>query len=320
MSHKRRRTSKALRIALAGVVACSLLSAHGCRAIKNRRPDRKLVQARQLSLQGAELLSRDQSAAAEKLFTQAVEQCPTDERAHWGLSQTLWEAGQHQQAIQHLQEAVRLSGENPEYLVRLGEMYLQQGQTSQALAVADQLLGRLHNNAAAWKLKGDALANNRDWEAALQAYHRSLLVQPDDPKVQLAVAEIYRQMNRPHRALATLDRMVDHRPSMNIDGQMHLFRGLALADLNRNDEAIASFAAASRYLLPDDTPHQLQLAAAQHKIGLQDEAKRTLAVVLEKDPQNIDANRLASVFEMSYGHLATLPMESEDTSATTVIR
>jgi len=72
--------------------------------------------------------------------------------------------------------------------------------------------------------------------------------------------------------------------------------------------------------LPDDQPHQLQLAAAQHKIGLQDDAKRTLAIVLKEDPQNADANRLASVFEMSYGHLATLPIESEDSSVSSVIR
>ncbi len=191
-------------------------------------------------------------------------------------------------------------------------MYLQQNQISEALATSEQLLKRWHNNAAAWKLRGDALARQRDWEEALKAYHRSLLVQSDNPPVQLAMAEIYRQMNRPHRALATLDRMVDHRPSMNVDGPMQLARGMALADLGRRDEAMAAYASASRYLEANDVAHQLQLAAAQHKIGQQDEAKRTLATILNNHPENVEANRLASVFEMSYNHLATLPIESQE--------
>jgi tetratricopeptide (TPR) repeat protein len=283
----------------------------GCRAIANRRPDRRLFQARQLSQQGVDLLSRNQPQAAEEYFNRAIDQYSGDERAHWGISQTLWEHNQRDQAIVHMKEAVRLSG-NPDYLVRLGEMHLQQGQIPEALKISDQLLDRWHDNAGAWQLRGEALANQREWDGALKAYHRSLLLQPDNPQVQLAVAEIYRQTQRSQRALATLDRMVDQRPSMTSDGQMNLFRGLALADLGRRDEAIAAYNAATRHLQPTDLRHQLQLAGAQHQIGMQDQAKQTLASVLKEYPDNSEAIRLAGVFDMSFGHLANLPLGDSD--------
>jgi hypothetical protein len=58
--------------------------------------------------------------------------------------------------------------------------------------------------------------------------------------------------------------------------------------------------------------HQLQLAGAQHQIGMQDQAKQTLASVLKEYPDNSEAIRLAGVFDMSFGHLANLPLGDSD--------
>ena len=280
----------------------------GCRAFPSHRPDRKVVQARQLSLQGVDLLSREQLRGAEDCFDRAIKQCPTDERAHWGYGQTLWATGKHAEAIGHMQEAVRLSGENPDYIVRLGQMYIAMGQNDEAKTLADQILERHRDNPTAWELKGDTLVQTRQWDDALNAYHRSLLLQPDNPPVQLAVAQIYHQTSRPHRSLATLDRMLDQRPGSQIDGRLQLAKGLALADLGRRTEANNALALAAQRLSPSDASNQIQLAQAQHQIGQLDDAKITLAKVLVDHPHDAAALRLQGMLDLSYQHLAATPL------------
>ncbi len=290
----------------------------GCRALSNRRPDHRVVQARQLSSQGVDLLTRNQLRSAETCFSQAIKQCPTDERAHWGISQSLWLSGDRVASIHHMQEAIRLSGENPDYMVRLGEMYLEEGQITDARALAEKVLETRRNNATAWALLGNTWVSEREWDSALQAFHRSMLVQPDNPSVQLAVAEIYRQMGRPQRALATLERMGDQRPGVEINGEVQLAKGLALADLGRQAEAATALTAASERLPTTDLPRQLQLATAQHQIGRFEETKTTLARILNEYPEDSNALRLQSILHLSFEHIAATPLSENYGSSTTV--
>jgi tetratricopeptide (TPR) repeat protein len=281
----------------------------GCRAFRVREPDSHSVKARQLSLRGADLLRRSRYEDAETLFTEAIQNCPTDERAHWGYAATLWENGQHPLAIRHMQEAVRLSGSNPEFLVRLGEMYLAEGDSERAKAQATQTLKNHRDRADAWALLGDSQAQQGNHADALESYQRALLIKSDYPRVQIAIADAYRKVGRPLRSLATLDRMVDIHPTIHEGGETQLVRGLALMDLDRREEAVAALKAASDGIPVEKGERLIELVSAQYQLGELVDARLSLGKLLQHAPEHPEARVLQSQINTSFEVIASKPSE-----------
>lgn len=276
----------------------------GCRTFSTRLPDSRQVRARQMSLRGADLLRRDRYEDAETLFNEALQSSPNDERAHWGLASTLWEKGEKETALVHMREAVRLSGSNPDYIVRLGQMYLTLGDVESAWLQAATTLKQNRDRADAWALLGDCQSRVARPDDALASYHRALLVQPDYPKVQMSVAELYRQLGRPQRTLATLDRFRDLHPTHELRGQASLVRGLALLDLDRPEEASIALKEASQHLDESQLERQLQLANSLFQLGDYVEARMALGKVLLQAPENQTARSLQSSIDSSFAQIA----------------
>ena len=276
----------------------------GCRSFVQRKSNSQLVAARQLSLRGADAMQRSRQQDAEMLFSEALRNSPLDERAHWGYSTTLWKRGDRQRAIEHMREAVRLSGRNPDYTVRLGEMNLDMGDRKAARENALSVLSANRSHAEAWALLGDTHQSERDWPAALECYHRALLIRSDYSRVQLSVAEIYRHTGRPQRTLAALDRMTDLHATASTDPDVLLIRGMALADLNRNVEAAETLAKASERMPSDRIDKQIQLVHAQHRIGELVPARMTLGRLLASNSNNPEVMRLQSMLDLSFAHLS----------------
>jgi len=276
----------------------------GCRTFVQQKSNSQLVAARQLSLRGAAAMQRSRQQDAEMLFSEALRNSPLDERAHWGYATTLWQRGDRQRAIEHMREAVRLSGRNPEYVVQLGEMSLDVGDRKSARDYALGVLTVNHKNADAWALLGDTHQSERDWTAAEECYNRALLERSDFPRVQLSVAEINRHTGQPKRALAILDRMTDLHASASTDPEVLLIRGIALADLDRGIEAAEALALASEKLPIDRVDKHIQLVHAQHRIGELVPARMTLGRLIASNSSNPEVVRLQSMLDMSFAHLS----------------
>ena len=285
----------------------------GCRSFVQRTSNSPLVAARQLSLRGADALQRSRQQDAEILFSEALQQSPLDERAHWGYATTLWNRGDRERAVKHMREALRLSGKNPEYAIRLGEMSLEMGDRKSASESALSVLSANRNHAEAWALLGDTHQSERDWPAALECYHRALLVRSDYPRVQLSVAELYRHTGRPQRTLATLDHMSDQRATATTDPEVLLIRGQALADLNRREEAAEALAKASERMPSNRVDKQIQLVHAQHRIGELVPARMTLGRLLASNTSDPEVLRLQSMLDLSFKHLSepALPIRTD---------
>ena len=299
-----------LGIVLFWVYAFSIVNTGlGCRSLVQHKSNSQLVAARQLSLRGADAMQRSRQQDAEMLFSEALRNSPLDERAHWGYATTLWQRGDRQRAIEHMREAVRLSGRNPEYAVRLGEMSLDMGDRKAAREYALSVLSANRSHAEAWALLGDTHHSERDWPAALECYHRALLIRSDYSRVQLSVAEIYRHTGRPQRSLAALDRMTDLHATASTDPEVLLVRGMALADLDRGAEAAEALAMASERMPSDRIDKQIQLVHAQHRIGELVPARMTLGRLIASNTDNPEVKRLQSMLDMSFAHLSdpTIP-------------
>jgi len=286
----------------------------GCRVLRNR-DTRDLSSARQLSLRGADALQQRKYADAESLFVEALRQSPGDERAQWGYSEVLWQRGEQAQATQHMLKAADLSGGNPDLLVRLGQMYLEQDDLTRALQQADAALRSHRNNPAAWALKGDVLRAQGQLEPAIDCYHRALIYRPDWPDVQVTLAELYRLSNRPQRALATLDRLRDQRSGSQLPPRAQLLRGQALADLSQYEAARMCLRQATHALPDEQSDLLMEFAQVQYQLGDTIEASLCLGRLLKQKPDDLAALRLLSEVNqaLARGPEANVPIRTVST-------
>ncbi|MEM9825841.1 MAG: tetratricopeptide repeat protein [Planctomycetota bacterium] len=263
---------------------CVVLQA-GCRAIRRFGESRQAITGRRLSGQGFQAIHDGQWETAETLFSDALKVSRTDDRAHWGMAEAFWNRGQTDDAIRHMEQAVRLSAGDPAFVRRIGRMYLDLGRVDEAAARAQEALRAERGSAEGWALHGDCLRRIGQVDDALAAYHRALALQPDSPEVQLAAAELYLDRGRYQRALATLDRITDQYGLEASPSRCDLLRGLVMRDLGRHEDARVCFLRAS-HKSPEQAEPLLELAALFHRRGQTSEATESLEMARRLAPQH----------------------------------
>lgn len=288
------------------LLTLSLLA--GCTSLRRAGPVRAdVMQARQLSELGLDAWQQGQRREAERMFAQAVACCPNDAAARCHLADCFWQRGAADQAIEQLSRAVELM----EYgdvglLVQLGQMHLEAGSLTAASELAERStrLDPLH--AAAWRLHGSVLERQGQPNDALDSYYRSLSYEAYQSETLLAVAEVYQQLGRPSRTLATLNQLDRQSGGAELPQRVWILRALAQQELQRPDEALESLRHACQQGPP--TADLLgQLVQLQWQLGQQEAARQTLrdAFVLATPEQQASLRQLMS-------QLALLPPQRGD--------
>ncbi len=201
-------------------------------------------------------------------------------------------------------KAVQTSGGNPDLVVRLGQMYLEQQQLDRAIEQADAALNQQRKHAGAWACAAMPCGNSDAYKKHSIATNRSLLFRSDAPAVQVAMAEIYRQLGRPQRALATLDHLAEHHTPEELPPRAWMLRGMALADLGEDAESKRCFQLARQYAGEANTGLLLELASIQYNAGDLAEARICLGRVLKSEPENPAALDLQSQLDQSFVRMA----------------
>jgi tetratricopeptide (TPR) repeat protein len=295
------------------LLICLLCCGSGCNALRQRRVQQVAHStARQFSLRGFDALQAQKYDDAEALFSESLRHSPNDERAHWGLAEVLYQRGDRQTAAKHMQEAAKVSGNNPEMSVRLGQMHIDAGRVVEAIQQADLALSIDWQHAGAWELKGRALERAGKNREAMEAYHRALMSQPNNALVQLALAALYQREGKPQRALATLERLSDSQNNQYCCASAYLIKGAALASLGQTEESRACLVEAGQLTDAQDPHSFIQLAQLQAQNGDLADARSCLGRALNLQPDNPAALQLQSELDQKFGD----PLGPIDTIAT----
>lgn len=288
-----------------GILLCLLLAplGAGCATYRKSRDGTNVVAARQLTLRGLDSLQQNHWSVAETMFREAVEASPHDEEAHCHYAKTLWHRQAVSEALQHMSEAVRLSGGSPDRLVELGEMHLALGHVAEARQQAEQAVATDPQHAAAHALYGDVLRQQGSLQLALQQYHWSLDIDDAQPQVKIAVAEIYQQMDEPRRAIASLQSVAVEQISDAEAGKVLWLRGLAHKELGHSRDAIQCLADLHARQ-PDDARVLCQLAEAHFEAGEIPVARELAALAYRRAPTLVDAQRLMARLDEAPSHVA----------------
>ncbi|MHB8973502.1 MAG: tetratricopeptide repeat protein [Pirellulaceae bacterium] len=285
---------------------CLLLtSVWGCSGLSRRWQSDDVVFARQIAQRGMDAVDAGNWQRAEEFFAKAVDVCPVDERVQSRYAEALWRRGSRPEAVEHMKEAVRLSGGDPDLVVRLGEMHLQTGDLKEANQLAEQVIQAGRQEANVYRLRGAIMARQNQWPEALADYHRALSIQPQYPEVQLAIAEVYYRQGRPQRTLSTLQALAASYPSGEEPVAALYWQGLACEALGRHEQAVVSLTQAEeRGMRSSDLFYNL--AQARYMAGDPTAAELALQRVLEMEPTHADAQRLAESIRQSR-QVASLP-------------
>ena len=261
-------------------------------AFKRKGPvAENVISAREMTLSGLDAMQRGKWEQAENHFGRAIEACPTDERTHHHYAEALWQRGAVQPALDHMEKAVKLSGGDALLLVKLGEMYLNVGELNKAYDAAERAIQGDHQLATAWALRGDVLFEQQQLSQALASYHRALSYQKSYPKVQLAAARIYHQLDRPRRTLTTVEALQNQYRSGTEPQDLLVLHGLALKKLGQYSEAVNSLAAATKRDRPT-SEILYYLAEAQMLAGDHANARLSLTAALDINPRHLASRQL----------------------------
>ncbi|MFH1923625.1 MAG: tetratricopeptide repeat protein [Planctomycetota bacterium] len=289
-----------MRGGLVRIVAVALaLAAAGCRLPGREGPvSQSLVASRQFCQQGVAAIERDEWEQAEKLLADAVKTCPSDPDARRHYAEALWHRGEHKEAVNELEEACRQALDDPSLHVLLAERRLAMGHVELARQGAQSAIDLDPKHAGAWALRGRVSRAHGQTSQALADYHRALGLAPHDRAILLEIAELYRELNRPERALATLHTLSDAYSPGQEPQQVLYFEGLAYEALQRWDEAVESFSAARNRQRP--TPEILfRLARAEWFAGRPAQAAAAAREALALDPGHQPSRELLDRAELA---------------------
>ena len=229
-------------VAAAAIVVAVLGS--GCRLMPRGPVPQDLATARRLSNQGLSAADQNDLVRAEGLLERAVKSCPTDIEARRHYADVLWKRGERMEAVTQIAEALRLAPGDVPLCIEGGRMYMELGLLDDADRLAGDAVAGAPRSADAWHLRGQvALARGRD-EEALADFHRALAIAPDDRAVLFDTADVYRRLNRPQRALATLAILGETYGPNQTPANVLALEGMAQESLGRRIDALESYRAA----------------------------------------------------------------------------
>ncbi len=268
---------------LTTVAAFLLCGNVGCRAISRYHEKQQSIAARGLSRQGLKAMHEGDWDTAETMFGDALDISSGDDDAHRGIAEALWNRDEYVDAISHMEQAVRVSANDPKHVQRLGEMYLHVGRVDEAIDQGTIALQAERQSPEAWVLRGDCLYAKSDYGKALAAYHRALSIQPDLHKAQIQAAEIYSRQGRHDRVLASMDRLADATESRLVPARADVLRGIAMNELGLPNAAREHFLTAASKEPTNATP-QVMLATTQLRLGDFAGARESLTRAIKIDP------------------------------------
>jgi len=154
--------------------------------------------------------------------------------------------GRNIEALQLIGAALERADRSPDIRNNFALVLDALGRQEEALAQFERVLADNSSHVNALYNRAQTLSRLKREEEALAAYRNLLDVQPDHVGALNESSRLNMRLGRPHAALACYERALAIAPAV----ELHVNRGTALRALNRDDEALASFNAASA-LRPD---------------------------------------------------------------------
>ena len=180
----------------------------------------------------------DRLADAERIYKQILVMQPEHFDCLHLLGVIFHQRGNHAQAVQHIDFALKRNPNNVFALNNRGNALKELKRFEEALASYDRALALQPDYADGYYNRGNALKELKRYEEALASYDGALNLRPDFAQAHCNRGVILQDLKRFEEALSSYDRALALRPGY---ADAHSNRGVILHELNRFEEALASY-------------------------------------------------------------------------------
>lgn len=242
---------------------------------------------------------------AEESLKQAIAIRPADPVLREHLADTYIQQGKLQLAIEQLTYAVSQTENDAELLVKLGSLYLENGQWIPAAQFATLALQTDRGLPQAWALRAETKLAKGQLSDALSDYQRALGYRSEYPEVQLKVAEVQRLLGRPMRAFSTIEQLLNQTPIDQQSESALLLAGRLLLEIKQPAQAIEKLQiAASKENASAEC--FVQLSNAQLAFGQPSQARLTLVNAQDLHPDSVVITRRLNELQENNQRVASL--------------
>ena len=274
------------------MVVCG--AACGCRTLGVRRDEspKQVAAARQLTEQGMSAMDRGDWKRAETLLAKAVATSTTDVDAHRQYAEALLHRSAPQRGARSTRSSSTIGSRRPGAGGPRGRGAIGHRPTGAGLVVGRRGTAARSQIRAGLGGAGRIASAAGQSRQALAEYQRSLGYAPQCHEVAIQIAETYRQLNQPERALLTLQAVADDYSRDSVPQQVLYLQGLAMVALSRYGDAAATFGQAARAERPtaEILCHQ---AEAEMLAGRVPQAQSCVQEALAIDPNHAGSRVLA---------------------------
>ena len=220
------------------IIGLAIIVSPGCSVFRNTATDQHVTISRDLTLKGLQANHLQNETQAEQFFTSAVHSDPENIEARMHLAELYRQRNSLEAAIQQLERCNRLSPGNCSVMTELGNCYADSNDNARALELADSALRQNRESIEAWKLKAKVLWRMGRRKESLADYQRGLHLDPNDTEIRRNMARLYMEIDKPLRALTTLDMIANEYDEQEVPEQLLVDQALALRKMDRLPEAI----------------------------------------------------------------------------------
>jgi len=168
-----------------------------------QRPDEIALRLRH----GQALAKAGRVGEAEAALQQCIQLAPGDVDARLALIDVLKSAGKTEQVVEQWEQLVAQDPENPDYLVQLGNSWLetttadQTARRERAAAAWQRLAEAKHDDAVVTAQVADLLRRIEHNDAAIARYQRAIELAPDQPQYREYLGEFLHRLDRHDEAV-----------------------------------------------------------------------------------------------------------------------
>ena len=231
----------------------------------------------------------------ETLWRDTLAKNPAAWMAHNNLSDILIQQGKIEEAIWHLEQALRLKPDTVQHS-NLGFALAQAGRVTEAIGHYEQALRLKPDYAAAHSNLGLALARMGKTQKAMEHYEQALRIQPDFAEVHCNLGVALAQAGRVGEAIGHYEQALRIQPD-SVEAHSNL--GLALARVGKTQKAMEHYEQALR-IKPDLAEAHYNLGITLLQLGRLQEAMGHLEQTLRIKPDFAEAhNNLGNALEQT---------------------
>jgi tetratricopeptide (TPR) repeat protein len=230
---------------------------------------------------------------AAESFLQVIAAKPDDPEAYYNLGTLYLRKNDIPQARRYLEQTLKLRLNYPEAWNNLGMMAAQQGNLDEAIRSFQQSLQQRPNYAIALLNLGNVYRRQKDFEKAQELLNRALALQPDDPETNYSLGMFYAQQSQMQQAGSYLQKAIDLRPNYP-----EALNNLGVLFVQEQDysKAEEQFEICIQRA-PQFDQSYFNLARLYALKGEKENARKTLAELLKREPDNLNAKQMLEALQ-----------------------